>query len=400
MIDSRAFQTSSASRKLLAYLGERTLARAADELKEYTIGVEALDRAEGYDPQVDPSVRVQVSRLRKRLERYYEEEGSGASVRIRLPKGQFGLRFEQMQASPIPQSEPHRAPVDQWKRLAFALAAMLLAVSVFAFRQLGDEARAAAPAPADAAGEFWAPYVDSDLPAALSLGVATFLRVPGTDPRATTYLRQSGVNEWPPAEQVPGLDELRTALGGGEPIDPMYGYCGVGEAVGSYQLGKSLNLVGLDLPIVRSPFLSWDEAKGSNLIFVGPPKFNRQIEAAAYERNFRVVHEGIENVEPAPGELAFYREEVKDGELRSVYGVISRFPNGAGPGVVTVFASNDGAGTWGAVEHVTRPDRLAELLDRIRPAGGGPPDSFEILVHARCDQDYPIDVEYVAHRVY
>jgi tetratricopeptide (TPR) repeat protein len=47
VIDSPAFQGSSASRKLLSYLGERTLSERVDDLKEYTIGVEALGRPDG-----------------------------------------------------------------------------------------------------------------------------------------------------------------------------------------------------------------------------------------------------------------------------------------------------------------------------------------------------------------
>ena len=407
VLSSDAFQGSVASRKLLEYLGERTLEGETDGLKEYTIGVEALGRSEGYDPQVDPSVRVQVSRLRKRLARYYQDEGANDAVRMDLPKGQFAVRFlTSEQEPPAPETRgkglnppPAADSSTGWRRLSFALAAAVVALG--GYLTLGSGPVASTPSElTPEMRQFWRPYIESNLPSTLSLGVAMFVRVPGEDPALTTYLRQSGVNNWPAGEQVPGLSELRAAIGGVDSPDAVYTYCGVGEAVGAYLVGQNLKLAGVDVPIVRSSVLSWDEVKASNLIFVGPPKFNRQIEAGAYERNFRVVHEGIENIQPLDGEQPFYREEVRDGDLRSVHAVISRFPNGSGTGVVTVFASNDGAGTWGGVEYVTRPELAGQLVESIRLPDGSLPGSFEILVRARCDQDYPVDVSYVAHRAY
>lgn len=55
------------ARRLLEYLAEQTLAGESQKLKEYVIGIEAFGKRVGYDPQVDPSVRVQASRLRQSL---------------------------------------------------------------------------------------------------------------------------------------------------------------------------------------------------------------------------------------------------------------------------------------------------------------------------------------------
>ena len=41
----------------------------------YTIAVEALGRAENFDPQLDPIVRVEATRLRRTLARYYANGG-------------------------------------------------------------------------------------------------------------------------------------------------------------------------------------------------------------------------------------------------------------------------------------------------------------------------------------
>jgi hypothetical protein len=83
-----------------------------------------------------------------------------------------------------------------------------------------------------------------------------------------------------------------------------------------------------------------------------------------------------------------------------VHAVISRFHDGSRRGAVTVFSSNDGSGTWGAVEYLTRPDTARALVEHLRSEDGTMPDSFEVVVRVRCDEEHPLDIEYVTHRAY
>src|SRR5512147_936017 len=59
-------------RSLLMYLGSKSLQDNVEPLKEYTIGVEALNKRAGYDPRLDPSVRAEIAKLRKKLQEYYD----------------------------------------------------------------------------------------------------------------------------------------------------------------------------------------------------------------------------------------------------------------------------------------------------------------------------------------
>ncbi len=73
--------------RFLTYCVEAALRGEAP--KEYTVGTEVFDRGAGYDPRVDPIVRVEARRLREKLEAYYAEPGAGDEVVIRLPKGSY-----------------------------------------------------------------------------------------------------------------------------------------------------------------------------------------------------------------------------------------------------------------------------------------------------------------------
>lgn len=77
----------------LRYVVEETLAGRGDRLKAYTIAVAALDRAENFDPNDNPLVRVQARRLRAALTRYYETEGLDDPLLIDLPVGSYLPRF-------------------------------------------------------------------------------------------------------------------------------------------------------------------------------------------------------------------------------------------------------------------------------------------------------------------
>lgn len=94
ILNSRALAGSDQLKKLLRVSVERSLDGQTESTKEYTLGVEALGRPEGYDPKVDPIVRVQARRLRAKLEEYYASEGADDRIVIAIPKGAYVPTFE------------------------------------------------------------------------------------------------------------------------------------------------------------------------------------------------------------------------------------------------------------------------------------------------------------------
>ena len=80
--------------RLLRYLVERTVAGEGDQLKEYVLGIEVFDRSDAYDPRLDSIVRVEVRRLRGRLDDYYQGTGAADPVLITVPRGSYVPVFE------------------------------------------------------------------------------------------------------------------------------------------------------------------------------------------------------------------------------------------------------------------------------------------------------------------
>ena len=106
LVASSTFRASPRLATLLRFVVERVLAGGGGRLKGYTIAVEAFGRAPDFDSQIDPIVRVEAGRLRRRLERYYAGEGAGETVWIELPRGGyvpvFRWREAQVCAVPLP----------------------------------------------------------------------------------------------------------------------------------------------------------------------------------------------------------------------------------------------------------------------------------------------------------
>lgn len=93
VLASNAFRASPQLGAFLRYVVEASLGGRGASLKGYTIGVEALGRDPRFNPQVDPIVRVEATRLRRALERYYADDGSTDPVVIILQRGSYAPTF-------------------------------------------------------------------------------------------------------------------------------------------------------------------------------------------------------------------------------------------------------------------------------------------------------------------
>jgi len=79
--------------RMLAFICEKHFEGQDDQVKEYTIAVEALGRRTDFDPQTDTIVRVTAHSLRKRLQEIYQNGGASRPVHILIPAGHYVPSF-------------------------------------------------------------------------------------------------------------------------------------------------------------------------------------------------------------------------------------------------------------------------------------------------------------------
>jgi hypothetical protein len=92
-LNSTEFQSAPQLRSFLEFVVQTTLTRHRGKIKGYMIAVEALGRSEDFNPVIDPIVRVEAARLRRRLKKFYDGSGAADPVRISIPKGCYAPEF-------------------------------------------------------------------------------------------------------------------------------------------------------------------------------------------------------------------------------------------------------------------------------------------------------------------
>jgi hypothetical protein len=129
ILASPSFQRSEATARLLRHIVEEKIAGRANGLKEYILGADGLGKGSSFDPRIDPIVRAEGSRLRRRLEKYYVAEGKDDPVVILLPKGSYLPTFKNR---PTPSNSPDaRQQLDsQILQLALRITTVFLLVIV------------------------------------------------------------------------------------------------------------------------------------------------------------------------------------------------------------------------------------------------------------------------------
>ncbi|MDP2996541.1 MAG: hypothetical protein Q8N47_03570, partial [Bryobacterales bacterium] len=372
---------------LLEYLGTRAIETPEEALKEYTIGVEALGKPADYDPRLDPTIRVEVAKLRKKLTEHYQGAGAGHPVRLEIPKGHYLPIF--VVAPPAEKSLPRRI-IQRWWVLA--LAGIVLAAAIVTPWLVERRSR---PRLAPELETFWAPHFDGT-PTLLILGAPLFFRT------GTSFYRNTRVNQ---PEDVEKNDVTRKVFAALEPQQPrsLYHFVGTGEAEALFQLTRLLAARRATLVVRRSDVVGWNDLKGRHVIFLGGRKFNPQIPELPYKPKFEAAERRIVNLDPRPGEPAAYvaPSPPTNPEIAERYALISVYPGFSQHTRLVTLECSSTEGTLAAAEFLTRPDMLAQLLARGIPlkAEKGVFRPYQVVIGAKLNKGVVVGLFYKTHRL-
>lgn len=85
ILASGPFQRATRSGKFLEFVVQHLAEGNCGSISEAKVAKAVFER-EDFDARLDPIVRVEAARLRKRLEEYYAREGKGDPMQIRIPR--------------------------------------------------------------------------------------------------------------------------------------------------------------------------------------------------------------------------------------------------------------------------------------------------------------------------
>lgn len=389
ILNSETFRQAGSLRRLLAYLGEKSLNGEADQLKEYTVGLEAFGKPPTYNPQQDASVRVQAAKLRQKLDEYYRTEGAGDLVRVQFPKGRFKLEFQTRSAAPGPQRARSRPLLLAGLAGALVGGTLSLLVAFLAWRNPAPPAVAWTPE----LEELWRPFLTSSRPLLIGLGTPMFAHF------GPAFLRDPAANEPQELGGSPYLGALRREFPELVPV-PTYLYTGVGEAIGATELVRLLAGRRREVTIKRSANVSWEDIERQDVIFLGSTKFNPQLKELPGGLELEMRPGEIVNLKPRPGEPTSLRGQWPTGTAyrTSDYSLITRIHGLHRRGEILILGANSTEGTLAAVRYMTQPSYAADLVARLK-RGGRMPRHYQVVLHARLKQGMPVEVSYQFHHV-
>jgi hypothetical protein len=224
------------------------------------------------------------------------------------------------------------------------------------------------------------------------LGTPLFVRFP-----AFGFFRDPKANDWAEVERSDRIAAARKAFGDRELL-PSYNFTGAGEASAAFLLARLLATRQRDLQVTRSNILSWQQVTDENVIFIGPPKFNLQLQASALTEDIVVEPGGIRNRKPRAGEPEFLEDHVQPGTMEGeTHALITRTPGPSGVGELLVLAGNASADTLAAAEWLTQTWRARELAIRLRGRSGRIPRHFQVVLKVAFKQGIPVQSSYVFH---
>jgi hypothetical protein len=394
VLESGTLQHSAVLRRILGYLGEAA-AHGTEDLKEYTIGVEALGKSGSYDPQRDSTVRAQVAKLRQKLDEYYRTDGAEHPVRISVPKGAFRLQLEsQLESKPQRIAAIGRGP--QSLRLLIPVLACL-ATALVAYR-LGTwkAARATALPEREWTPElrlFWQPIIGNGLPVVVSYDVAMTVEVP------PWKFRNPDINDPGELAASPAWEQLSNRLGHPS-FRTEYPYVGFGIAQGTFLLSRLLTGQRPQPVLKRSTVLSWEDIAHSNVVFIGTGK-TAKIRYILQQGDFQCDVSKITNLKPHPGDPSEFKAAIdaRTGEYREQYGLISMLPGLDESTRMLVLGGGISEGDWAVVQYVTLRDRVADLVQHLKTTSGDVPKAFQVVVRIKYESRVPVSMEYVTHHV-
>jgi len=382
--------------KLLKYLGEHSLDAPGTSMKEYQIATEVFGRPADFDSRVDSTVRVQTGRLRSKLAEYYAGEGAPDCLVIEIPKGAYSLTYHlrpPVETPPSPVAPPALpppplpAPVQRsyplsWFFASIAIGAFAVVAIAIVVTRFMTPFPATGEPPAPALKMFWSAFANGPEPALVVYSNAEFFGRPET-----------GLRYYDPAQDA------------GKPI--MDHYTGVGEVMAVHDLDRVFASLKREFHIKRGRLLTWDDAKTSDLIFLGSPSENLSLRELPGTQDFVFVRKTtaprkgdlmIANQHPAPSEQATYL--ASDGSTTEDYALVALTSGLNTSRRVLILAGITTLGTQAAVEFVCRAPRLEELISKLGPSARTRIPPFEALLRVKVSGGVPVQSELLSLHVH
>jgi hypothetical protein len=398
IVNSPTFVRSERLGKLLTYVCDLALNGREAEINEQKIGQAVFGRSQDYDSAVDGIVRSQASRLRQRLELYFQQEGADEPIRIVIPRGGYVPLFG---ANALPASHPASAELAQvipegvsavpaqaterkpeisfaqrWLPWGLSLLLGLILVTVWIY----DRRRLAPAEPPT--HPLWSHLFTKDQPTmvvAPDSGLVLFHGMSGKDVDLKEYLDARYRSEPDILPQIGPAAPLKYSL-----LDlANRRYTSVVDLKTILSLKDRAQMMGSQVSVRFARDLRPNDFKTGDVILLGASEADPWVELYEPKLNFlfKDDYKGvftILNRSPQKGEPARWESRRGDPKRR-VFGVVAYLPSLAGDGNALLLQGTGMSGAEAGMDFVLDDAQLMPFLNQIRRPDGTLPH-FELLL--------------------
>ncbi len=377
---------------------------------ETSIGENCFGRKD-FNPQLDTIVRVEVRRLRQKLEEFYAEEGAALPLRLCLerkayrpyvePNIQPGVASPAVEVAPSAEVAPPAPNSRFWTGVACGAASLgllLLAGGLlwWALTASADRApREILESP------LWSGFRSGNV--VVALGAPLFFR------SSEGYERNFAVNL---PEDLRVADQMLFR----KPAYPLWNFWApFDDVAATVNLDRFLRSLNSTTTVMSARQLSIGGLAGRRTIVMGQPRCAPLLIDLLADQNFRppshvtgTGFSGFLNADPSPGESRYF-PLVKDNSVRPFgmmeadesdpdYALVTSIHLGNGAEVLSVFG--DRSQTEGyVIRKLTDPMFVAELNGRVFGGGKRAHQSAQIVFRVDYSHRVPTGLVYVTHRL-
>ena len=396
---STLFSKSQRLSSLLTYVCDIALSGRESEITEQKIGTALFGKSPNYDSSIDGIVRTQASRLRQKLEQYFETEGANERVQIIIPKGGYVPFFvprpsEELNAAPLApavmavttealatvdtQEEKQAHPIPSFPFAWVLVGALTLACVALCIYHRGalKYARSGTYAP-----------VNHPLWSQMFAEHQTTLVVPGD---SGLVMRQGILNRNIGLSEFLSGDRSRSTSTMGSSVLKEADDFGSRRYTSIVDLEVDHDLAQIALHANSKSELRYardirpDDLKHGNVVLIGATEANPWVELYEQNMNYYVSHDrsrrimSIVNRAPQGNEPNKW-DSAYDDPKRRVFGVVAYLPSIRSTENVLIVEGTSMSGTEAAWDFVSNDYLLLPFLKSIHH-GSGPLPHFEVVL--------------------
>jgi hypothetical protein len=287
VLRSECFKRAPSLRNLLVYLWQNR----EKEISEYAIAVDALGRSRNFESRIDASVRVQISRTRQFLARYYESEGRHSTERLVIPMGTHQIQLvarvpdsghedhERESTTPQAVSNVHNpklalapSPAGASGRFLVPLGGTIIVLLVFSLGwflwPLLHPGYKLALSPKHDLPPFWKAFMDNGKHTRIVLPTPLFFTWGPPAQKLSLFARNTSVNDFAQSDKSPVISALERKLGKPQ---PWRSYTVASDTFASLRLARFFDLYGVRTSISSATDSPQQIIDHENVIVFGTP---------------------------------------------------------------------------------------------------------------------------------